>query len=78
LIFDMAARIDDLFGGRIPERASRRHGDNAVAADADVAVRPWIPSAVDDLAVHDHDVIAAAVRPGRAAGGRVCTAGEDE
>ena len=53
------------FARSVVQCAARGDGRDAVAVDADVAVRPGIPGAVDDAAVLDHDVV---VGPARAGG----------
>ena len=49
--------VDAFIGGFRPERIAGGDGDNAITADADVAVVPRVPGAVDDLGVGDDDVV---------------------
>ena len=54
---DEVARVDARLRRRRAEHAARRHGDDAIAANADVAVEPRGARSVDDASVLDDDVV---------------------
>jgi hypothetical protein len=61
-------RIDVAARGDIHQHAARRNTGDAVATNADVAVEPGIPRAVDDAAPGDDDIVSAVVAAPRAHG----------
>ena len=60
----VAPRVDALPSVHGSQRAARRHRDDPVATNADVAVRPRVARPVHEAAVLDHDVVGAAVGSG--------------
>src|SRR5687767_1188859 len=66
---DEPARLDALLRTGVGERSARGDPDDAIPTNADVAVEPGIPGAIDDPAASDDDVVPAVI-PAAARSGR--------